>query len=71
MTRPRMIRLEKSPAGVTVRCAPCDWNAFRFDMTEAHAAASAHEERAHPGEYRARNAAQMWRARHAGTNRNV
>lgn len=43
MTRPRLIRLEKGPSGVTVRCAGCDWNAFRFDMLEAHDTASAHE----------------------------
>lgn len=69
MTRPRMITLEKSPAGVTVRCAPCDWNSFRFDMDEAHAAASAHEARAHAGDYRARNAAKMYAARHADVSK--
>ncbi len=71
MTRPKMIRLEKSPSGVTVRCAPCDWNSFRFDMVEAHDAASAHEQRAHPGDYRARNAAKMYKRRHADTTANV
>ncbi|MPT14046.1 MAG: hypothetical protein E2601_03930 [Microbacterium sp.] len=71
MTRPRLIRLEKGPSGVTVRCAGCDWNAFRFDMLEAHDTASAHEERAHPGDYRARNAAKMYRRRHAETTANV
>ena len=69
MTRPRMIRLEKSPAGVTVRCSSCDWNSFRFDMIDAHGSASAHEERAHPGDYRARNAAKMYAARHADVSK--
>lgn len=71
MTRPRLITLEKSPTGVTVRCVGCDWNAFRFTMTEAHATASAHEARAHAGDYRARNAAKMYAARHAEAAPNV
>ena len=71
MTKPRMIRLEKSPVGVTVTCAPCQWAAFRFDMAEAHETACAHEQRAHPGDYRARNAAQMYERRHAGRKPNV
>lgn len=69
MTRPRMIRLEKNASGVTVRCAPCDWNAFRFTMSEAHGTAAAHEARTHPGDYRARNAAKMYEARHADVSK--
>lgn len=71
MTRPRMIRLEKNPSGVTIRCAPCDWASFRFSMSDAHESASAHEARAHPGDYRARNAAKMYAARHAERTENV
>lgn len=72
MPRPRMIRLEKSATGVTVSCADCpEWQSFRFDMAEAHASASAHEQRTHPGDYRARNAAKMYAARHAAQSPNV
>lgn len=72
MTRPRMIRLEKNPSGVTITCAGCPhWSAFQFAMLEAHESASAHEKRAHPGDYRARNAAAMYRARHADATVNV
>lgn len=72
MTRPRMIRLEKNPSGVTVECGGCPhWTAFRFTMLDAHECAGAHEAQTHPGDYRARNAAAMYRARHAATTANV
>lgn len=66
MTRPRMIRLEKSPGGIRVACAACPhWHSFKFTMSTAHASASTHEASVHPGEYRARNAAKMYARRHA------
>lgn len=65
MSRPRMIRLEKSASGVRIRCAACPhWNSFRLSMGAAHSSASTHEASVHPGEYRARNAAKMYAARH-------
>lgn len=65
MTRPRMIRLEKSPSGVRVLCASCPhWHSFRLDMAAAHVSAGEHERLVHPGDYRARNAAKMYAARH-------
>lgn len=72
MTRPRMIRLEKNPSGVTITCAGCPhWSAFQFTMLEAHHSAGAHEARTHAGDYRARNAAKMYAARHAVSTVNV
>lgn len=70
MGRPTMIKLTKTSDGVEVRCAGCGhWYAFRFTMLEAHGAASAHEARAHSGDYRARNAAKMYEARHADVSK--
>ncbi|WP_282845872.1 hypothetical protein [Microbacterium oxydans] len=72
MTRPKMIRREKSSLGVTITCAGCPhWQAFALTMGEAHESASGHEARVHPGDYRARNAAAMFATRHAGSARNV
>ncbi|PQZ60678.1 MULTISPECIES: hypothetical protein [unclassified Microbacterium] len=72
MTRPKMIRREKSPLGVTITCTGCPhWKAFALSMGEAHASAGGHEARVHPGDYRARNAAAMFAARHAVRARNV
>lgn len=65
MTRPS-IRLEKSAGGVRVGCSSCPhWHAFAMSMGAAHSSASTHEAGAHPGEYRARNAAKMYARRHA------
>lgn len=72
MSRPRMIRIEKSPTGIRVTCVACPhWNSFRFTMPEAHESAGSHERSCHPGDYRARNAAKMYAARHAGPTANV
>ena len=68
MSRPRMIHLEKSATGVRVRCTSCPhWNSFRLNMPDAHTAAGEHERLVHPGDYRARNAAKMYAARHASS----
>lgn len=72
MTRPRMIRLEKSPTGVRIKCASCPhWHSFRQSMPAAHESAGEHEKLVHPGDYRARNAAKMYAARHAAQTSNV
>lgn len=71
MARPSMIKLEKTADGAEARCAECDWFSFRFTMSDAHKSASAHEQRAHPGDYRARNAAKMYERRHAAAPVNV
>lgn len=72
MSRPRMIRRQKSPLGVTVSCDGCPWwKAFTLTMGEAHTSAGDHEARVHPGDYRARNAAAMYAARHAVRATNV
>lgn len=72
MTRPRMIRLEKSPTGVHLTCTSCPhWHSFRSTMPEAHVSAGEHEKLVHPGDYRARNAAKMYAARHAVRSANV
>ena len=68
MTRPKMIRLEKSHDGIRVYCASCPhWHSFKFTMRAAHSSASTHEANVHPGEYRARNAAKMYARRHPDT----
>lgn len=65
MSRPSMIRLERTSVGVTIACAECPyWNALAASMGAAHQSASSHEKRVHPGEYRARNAAKMYARRH-------
>lgn len=66
MTRPKMIRLDRSACSVVVVCAGCPhWRAFAFTVAEAYVSASAHEELVHPNDYRLRNARAQWEARHA------
>lgn len=67
MARPSMIRREKSAGGIQCSCTSCPWwHAFATTMGDAHVSTSGHEARVHPGDYRARNAAAMYAARHAG-----
>lgn len=64
MTRPK-ITIESAAGGARVGCSACPhWHAFAATRHAAHASASAHEKRVHPGEYRARNAAKMYARRH-------
>lgn len=65
MIRPK-ISLEATAGGVRVGCTGCPhWHAFAADRAAGHQSASTHEKLVHPGEYRARNAAQMYARRHA------
>lgn len=72
MTRPKMIRLDRSACNVVVVCEGCPhWRAFAFTVEKAYISGADHEERVHPNDYRFRDAQKTWAARHAARTSKV